>query len=122
MKGDSIMTMIQIQDELAETVNAGIARWSHRKGGGHAGRIRGGAIKQARRKLAKLGFTEPQINHAIKDALDVAELERRAIEYGAPAYLCDDCGAVMSANQRQCDDCYRTEEARKPEPDEWGRR
>jgi uncharacterized OB-fold protein len=24
-------------------------------------------------------------------------------------YVCDDCGVKMTANQRLCDDCYKTE-------------
>ena len=70
------MTLTQIQDQYIETVNAGIARWSHRKNGGHADRIRRGAFHKAEKQLNDLGFTPEQISQAIKDARDMAELER----------------------------------------------
>jgi hypothetical protein len=72
------MTLIQIQDRYVETVNAGIARWSHRKDGGHSDRIRRGAYHQAQKQLASIGFTSEQTEQAIKDARDMAELERNA--------------------------------------------
>jgi hypothetical protein len=78
-------SLIQIQDEFIETVNAGIARWSHRHDrkyprliGGHADRIVAGAGRRARKELRTLGFTEPQIDAAIRDASDMAELRRRS--------------------------------------------
>ncbi len=80
-------SMITIQDEFVATVNAGFARWSHRKGtafqacGGHYSRIRGGAWKKAERELKKIGFTDPaQIKQIINDAEDMAKLERNAEE------------------------------------------
>lgn len=79
-------SIIAIQDEFVATVNAGFARWSHRKGiayqrcGGHYSRIRGGAYKKAERALTKIGFTPVQIKQIIKDADDIAELERNAEE------------------------------------------
>jgi len=72
------MTLTQIQDQYIETVNAGIARWSHRKNGGHADRVRRGAFHKAEKQLRSLGFSQGQIAQAIKDARDVAELERVA--------------------------------------------
>jgi hypothetical protein len=72
------MTLIQVQEQYIETVNAGIARWSHRKNGGHADRVRRGAFHLAEKQLAKLRFTQEQIAQAIKDARDIAELERNA--------------------------------------------
>lgn len=71
-------TLIQIQDQYIETVNAGIARWSHRKDGGHSRRISRGARHAAEKDLRSLGFTSQQIDQAIKDARDMAELERHA--------------------------------------------
>ena len=72
------MTLTQIQEQYIETVNAGIARWSHRKNGGHADRVRRGAFHQAEKQLNRLGFNQDQIKQAIKDARDMAELERNA--------------------------------------------
>ena len=73
-------TLIGIQDEYIATVNAGIARWSHRKNGGHAGRISAGARRQAQRKLQALGLNAEQIGQTLRDAKDMAELERMAEE------------------------------------------
>ena len=78
------MTLIAIQDEYIETVNAGIARWSHRPknfgiGGGHADRILRGATRRAETRLHKVGFTDKaQIAQVIRDARDMALLEREA--------------------------------------------
>lgn len=72
------MTLTQIQDQYIETVNAGIARWSHRKNGGHASRIRRGAFHKATKQLAGLGFSQAQIDLAIVEAQDMAALERNA--------------------------------------------
>jgi predicted Rdx family selenoprotein len=72
-------TLIGIQQEYIDTVNAGIARWSHRKKGGHAARISRGARHTAERKLHGLGFTDDkQIAQIIQDARDMATLERNA--------------------------------------------
>lgn len=72
------MTLIQVQEQYIETVNAGLARWSHRKDGGHSSRIRRGAYHKAQKQLASLGFAQEQVEQAIKDARDMAELERNA--------------------------------------------
>jgi hypothetical protein len=72
------MTLIQIQERYIETVNAGVARWSHRKNGGHADRIRRGAHHKAQKQLLALGFTQEQAEQAIRDARDIANLERCA--------------------------------------------
>lgn len=72
------MTLIQIQDHYIETLNAGIARWSHRKDGGHASRISRGAYHKAEKQLLRLGLTQEQVKQSIKDARDMAELERNA--------------------------------------------
>lgn len=73
-------TLIEIQDEYIETINAGIERWSHRKHGGHANRIARGARTVATKQLVKWGFDEKQINQILKDARDVAALTRNAEE------------------------------------------
>lgn len=76
--------LIGIQDEYVETVNAGIARWSHRRKrdgwdlGGHANRILHGAHRVAAKKLTKLGFTQEQIRVVLKDAWEMAALIRHA--------------------------------------------
>jgi hypothetical protein len=72
------MTLIQVQEQYVDTVNAGLARWAHRKDGGHSSRICRGAYHKAQKQLLSLGFTQPQIEQAIKDARDMAELERNA--------------------------------------------
>jgi hypothetical protein len=78
--GYSMKSMISIQETYIETINAGMARWAHRKDGGHMSRIRRGARTAATKQLARLGFNEVQIEQAIKDAQDLAELERKARE------------------------------------------
>lgn len=78
--------LIAIQDEFVSTVNAGHARWSHRKGfewqkdriGGHYARIYRGAQNRAHKDLAKWGFTVEQRAEIIRQAHEVAVLERNA--------------------------------------------
>lgn len=89
-RGDSMKTLepkgtLAIQDEFIATVNFGFARWSHtRKSkyqtcGGHFGRIYSGAHRKAEKSLRVLGITDKaQIAQIIKDARDMAELERNA--------------------------------------------
>jgi hypothetical protein len=81
------LTLIGIQEEYIETVNAGIARWSHRKGtpglgtgvGGHADRISRGARHKAEGQLRRIGYADQkQIDQIIADARDMAALERLA--------------------------------------------
>lgn len=71
-------TIIEIQQAYIDTVNAGISRWSHRKDGGHASRIMRGARRKAESELAKLGFATAERDQIIKDARDVAVLERNS--------------------------------------------
>jgi uncharacterized membrane protein len=71
-------TLIAIQDEYVETLNLGIARWSHRKNGGHVNRIARGARRKAEKRLRGIGFNEQQISQIVKDARDMAELIRNA--------------------------------------------
>ena len=79
MKTTQTQTLIGIQEKYIETLNAGIARWSHRKDGGHASRISRGARHAAEKQLRKIGFTdEKQIAQIIQDARDMATLERLA--------------------------------------------
>ncbi len=70
------LTLIAIQDQYISTVNIGIARWSHRKNGGHADRIKRGAFSRARISLRTIGFNDSQIRQIIQDASEVALLER----------------------------------------------
>lgn len=70
-------TLIGIQETLIDTINRGHQRWSHRKDLGHFNRIRGGAINAAQKDLTKIGFKDAkQIAMIVKDALDMAVLER----------------------------------------------
>lgn len=72
-------TLIAIQQNYIDTVNAGIARWSHRKEGGHSGRISRGARHAAEKQLRRLGYSnQAQIDQIIQDARDMAALERLA--------------------------------------------
>lgn len=76
------MTLIGIQQEYIDTLNAGIARWSHRKGGGHSSRISRGARHAAEKKLRQLGYSDQkQIDQTVRDARDMASLERMADAY-----------------------------------------
>ena len=74
-------TIISIQQQYIDTVNAGHARWSHRPNGGHIRRIQRGAWSRADTALRKLGFTEQsEISGIIAQARDIAELERNCDE------------------------------------------
>ncbi len=68
--------LIEAQREYIDTVNAGILRWSHRRGGGHAHRVTRGATHKLQSALLSAGFSAQQAILAVKDARDVAELER----------------------------------------------
>jgi hypothetical protein len=84
MTTQKIRTLIGIQDEYIERLNAGIARWSHARQhysgdlGGHANRVAKGARRLALKKLTKLGFSAEQVNAALKDAWEMASLIRHA--------------------------------------------
>lgn len=71
-------TLIGLQQEYIDNVNSAKARWAHRKDGGHSRRTIGAAHKRLRNRLTTLGFSQMQIDAAIKDARDIAELERIA--------------------------------------------
>lgn len=73
-------TIIQIQQEYMDTVSAGIDRWSHRRDGGHSGRIRAGAWRRAHKALTALGFNDAQARDQIKQTHEVMELERACID------------------------------------------
>lgn len=76
-----LQTIITIQQQYIDTVNAGHARWSHRPDGGHIRRIQRGAWNRAATALRKLGYTDQSdIAGIISQARDVAELERNADE------------------------------------------
>ena len=72
--------LIEIQQEYMDKVSSGMDRWSHRRDGGHAGRIRAAAFRRARAAFMKLGFSEKQAFSAIRDAHDVMLLERAAVD------------------------------------------
>jgi hypothetical protein len=76
-------TLIAIQDEYIETINIAHDRWSHRKGlngrpGGHYDRIRRGAHHKAMAALMALTFTKEQSSQILRDAEQVADLERNS--------------------------------------------
>jgi len=75
-------TLIAVQNEYIETINLGVQRWGHRKGGGHASRIQCGARRRAAKKLGKLGFTPIQTATVLRDAHEMAALLRNADELG----------------------------------------
>lgn len=78
--------LMAIQDEFVATINAAHARWSHRKGfmwqkdriGGHYARVYHGAQRKAHKDLAKWGFTTEQCAEIIRQAHEIAVLERNA--------------------------------------------
>ena len=81
------LTLCAAQETFIETVNTAYSRWEHRKKPGqsimlmgHFGRTFGGAKKLLIRQVRAMGFTEAQIPAIIQDAVDVAELQRRATE------------------------------------------
>jgi hypothetical protein len=76
-----MQTLIAIQDTLVLDVNCAIAKWAHRPGsawsyGGHADRSIRAAKRKARARLERLGMSPSEVEYAVKQALDVAELER----------------------------------------------
>ena len=72
-------SLIAIQQEYIDTVNAGHARWAHRPKGGHLHRSYRGARHAAEKAFQCHGcFTPAQIDQMIRDARDMAELERIA--------------------------------------------
>lgn len=86
-KRPKITTICAAQEEFTATINAGYARWEHRKRPGHSlnmmghyGRIYGGARKKLAAHLRRFGVKEAQIPVLIQDAVDVAELQRLATE------------------------------------------
>lgn len=69
-------TLISIQEEYISTVSSGMARWAHRKDGGHINRIKRGARIKAEKELAKIGYTDPQhVAAIIRDAWEMVVLE-----------------------------------------------
>lgn len=64
------MTMIQIQERLIARVNN-----CHP---GHRNRVTRGACRQARRTLTGKGYDDAGIRAIIRDALDMAKLERES--------------------------------------------
>jgi hypothetical protein len=78
------LNLIQIQERYIEEVNAAFARWDHRPkppweaAGGHFGRRRRAAYRQALRALRGWGFNDNEAGQMLKQADDIAELERKA--------------------------------------------
>lgn len=79
------LNLQQIQDRFIEKVNAAAQRWGHRKLswdrsgiGGHFGRSRGAAWKEAMRDILAWGFTKQQATEIIRDAEQMADLERNS--------------------------------------------
>ena len=75
--------LIAIQDEYVAEYNAAWSRWCHRKShdsrpGGHFARRVWAARRKAVAALLRWGFTDAQIALVLKDARDVADLERHA--------------------------------------------
>lgn len=64
------MTLIQIQERLIARVNN-----CH---SGHRNRVTRGACRQARKTLTAKGYDDAGIKAVIRDALDMAKLERAA--------------------------------------------
>jgi hypothetical protein len=80
-------TVIEIQDRYIERINVAWSRWEHRRrpgdynNFGHFGRARRASNRQAAKDLRKLGYTDEKIIGAIiKDAWDVADLQRNTEE------------------------------------------
>ena len=78
-------TLIGVQQDYIDTVNSAVDRWAHRPkpayqlAGGHAHRTIWRAHQTLEAELVKLGVTDKaQIRQIIKDAADVAEMERLA--------------------------------------------
>ena len=69
-------TLTTMQDEYIAIVNAGHARWAHRRDRGHFPRIERGARKRLERGLARLGFNASQVAVSVQEARDMAELIR----------------------------------------------
>lgn len=67
-------TLIGIQEEYMDRVSTANSRWSHRRDGGHAGRSRRAAYRQALKALRGLEYSETQARLAIKDAQDMVVL------------------------------------------------
>ena len=53
-------TLISIQEGISRPYLLRMARWAHRKDGGHINRIKRGARIKAEKELAKIGYTDPQ--------------------------------------------------------------
>ncbi len=76
-------TLIGIQQEYIDKINGCYARWGVRRDHDHTyvpflSRVARGARHTAERKLLRCGFRPEQIPALIKDARDMAELERLA--------------------------------------------
>ena len=74
----SAPSLISIQQEYIDAVNLGHFRWGHRPNGGHLPRIKRAAHRKLEAALGRLGYTPEQAHRAIRDAADMAALERLA--------------------------------------------
>ncbi len=72
--------LIRIQTDYIDTVSAGMDRWSHRRDGGHSGRIREGAWRRAYKSLIAWQYTDEQARRIIADAHEQMMLERAAVD------------------------------------------
>ena len=76
-------TLIGIQEEYIAKINGCYARWGERRDHGYTyvpflTRVARGARRTAERKLLLCGYRPEQIPALIKDAIDMASLERLA--------------------------------------------
>jgi hypothetical protein len=70
----------RIKTRFTVRVDAAMARWAHRKGGGQSHRSIGSARREARMKLLTMGFTAAQAGQIISDLYDLVVLERASDE------------------------------------------
>lgn len=70
----------QIKERFTFRVDAAMARWAHRKGGGQSHRTIGSARREARMKLVGMGFTPAQAGQIISDLYDLVVLDRMAVD------------------------------------------
>ena len=77
-KLNEVDQLTAIKDRLSLRVDAAMARWAHRKGGGQSHRSIGAARRQARLALMNMGFTVQQARQILTDLYDLVVLERNA--------------------------------------------
>ena len=77
-KLNEVDQLTAIKDRFSLRVDAAMARWAHRKGGGQSHRSIGAARRQARLALMNMGFTVQQARQILTDLYDLVVLERNA--------------------------------------------